>query len=338
MEKEPILSICIPTYNRLDCLEKSLEKMLPVCLENNVHIYISDNFSADDTENYVRQLTEVYSIIHYHRHQKNIGPDDNFEYVLKMPSTKYRWLMADSSYIDDIGSVLKDLELEDIDGYILNGGDGSRRFILPSQKRLYNNSISLMEEIGWHLTWISCMIYNERLINNMNFERYRDSSFNQTALMFEPTANRGCLIYFNPDVMVKNVPVIKESGWLFHVFDIMYKQWYLLIMSLPLYYPYEVKLKCIRDNSKCARMLSKYFHAKRRSEGKWNLGDVYRNKFFIQQSNGGFFFLIMLGICPPSILRCIIKPLSIVVSSLKRNSLTEGTLRKMYKWYVKITH
>ena len=196
MVDEPILSICIPTYNRADCLKKTLELTIPICESNNILIYISDNCSEDNTEDVVNRFTKDCHFVHYHKHDKNIGPDDNFEYVLKMPSTKYRWLMADTSYIDEINTVIDDLKNLDYDGYILNGGDGTRHFILPDKKKTYHDSISLMEDIGWHLTWISCMIYNERLINSMNFERYKNSSFNQTALMFEPTANRKCLIFF----------------------------------------------------------------------------------------------------------------------------------------------
>ncbi len=338
MNKNPILSICIPTFNRAGCLDQILCNMASLCQDNCIQIYVSDNASSDNTEVIVRKYMEKYDIVHYHRHVKNIGPDDNFEYVLKMPSTRYRWLMSDTSYIECIDSVIEDLTAEELDGYILNGGDGTRHLLLPKQKKVYDNSIDLMKDIGWHLTWISCMIYNERLINEMDFERYRASCFNQTALMFDPTANRKSRIYFNPNLTVQNLILTKESGWLYHVFDVMYKKWYLLVMSLPLYYPYDVKMKCIRDNAKKAGVLSMFFHIKRRSEGKWSVKDVIRNRFFIKQCDGGYYFLLFLGICPKFILYVFAKTFSSLAAFLKTNRYTETVIRRIYSSFVKLTH
>lgn len=306
MIKDPILSICIPTYNRGDCLEQILEKMAPVCSANQIKVYISDNASSDYTQEVGERFSLKYDFVHYYRHPKNIGPDDNFEFVLKMADTKYRWLMSDTCYVDDIADLLEDLSQNDLDACIVSDPyfKGSRSWCLPRQKVFYKDSVSVMKDLGWHLTWISCMIYNQRLIDSLDFRRYQNSSFNQTALMFEPTANRECLICFTPKVEVKNLPSgNKESGWHYHVFDIMYRQWYLLIMSLPLYYPYEVKKKCIEDNAHLPLMLKKYFHLKRRIEGKWTLGDLYRNRFFIKQAHADYYLLFLMGLCPRFLLR-----------------------------------
>lgn len=306
MSNCPILSICIPTYSRGSLLDQSIRKMIPVCQQHHILICVSDNASPDNTESVMKRLTSEYDFITYNRHPENIGPDNNFEYVLKMAKTKYRWLMSDTCFVECVDTLMSDLESEDLDGYIVNG-DAYRAQYLPTQKTMYNDSISVMREVGWHLTWISCMIYHERLVNRLNFERYKNSSFNQTALMFEPTANRACKICFNPSIVVDNLPEEKESGWLYHVFDVMYRQWYLLIMSLPLYYPYEVKKKCIFDAINNPILLSLRFHAMRRMEGKWNWRDVYHNRFFIQFAQGDYYRLMAMGLCPRALLKMTFK-------------------------------
>lgn len=303
MNKKPILSICIPTYNRADCLEQILENMMPVCIDNNIHIYISDNASTDNTEEVGMQFELKYDVVHYYRHAENIGPDDNFEYVLKMSDTQYRWLMSDTCYVDNIADLITDLASADWDGYIL-GSPGDRGEKLPKEKRIYKESISLMYDIGWHLTWISCMIYHQRLIESFNFPRYRNSCFNQTALLFDPTANCKCNICFNP-IEVKNLSYEKDSGWHYHVFDVMYKQWYLLVMSLPDYYSDEVKMKCYKDSSKYALPLQMYFHARRRMERKWTLFDLFNNHYYIKKSSTNFIILFVIGMCPPPLLKGI---------------------------------
>ena len=293
-----LLSICIPTYNRASWLEQIITKMLHVCIEKSIHIYISDNASPDNTEQVGIKFQSKYDFIHYFRHESNIGPDDNFEFVLKLSDTKYRWLMSDTCYVEDVDSMLVDLQNGEYDGYIVNAPRYRGQF-LPTQKIHYSETISLMRDIGWHLSWISCMIYNEKLVNAMNFEHYKASSFNQTALMFETTAHRECNIVFNPNIIVYNLPSeTKASDWHNHIFDIMYRRWYLMIMSLPLYYPYEVKLKCIEDNARNSNVLKMRFLLKMYIEGRWNVGDVYRNRFFIKQAKGNYKSLLTIGLCP----------------------------------------
>lgn len=296
-ETKPLLSICIPTYNRASFLEIILEKIGEACKEHDVQVYISDNASTDNTEEVAKQYLARYDFFHYHRHQTNIGPDDNFEYVLKMPTSKYRWLMADASYVENIDQVVADLSQKEYDAYILNAQEYRARY-LPKDRQVYDNSIKLMEDIGWHLTWISCMIYNKNLVNSLNFERYKKSSFNQTALIFETTANRPCLIEFNPHMVVKAVPTQKESAWHYHVFDVFYRQWYMFIMSLPLYYPYESKMKCIKDNPKNVLALKFRYQLKRGIEGKWSARDLYENRFFVKVADGQYHRLMCVGLLP----------------------------------------
>lgn len=297
-----LLTICIPTYNRGQLLEQSIQKMIPVCKEHNIQICISDNASTDDTNVIMAGYLEAYPFIHYYRQKENIGSDDNFEFVLKMAQTKYRWLMSDTTFVTDIKDLIDDLIAKDFDGFVVNG-DPKRAQHLPKVKKFYHESISLMDEVGWHMTWISCMIYNEKLIDSMNFKRYKNSSFNQTALMFETTANRYAELGFNPGIVVGNLPIRKESGWLYHEFDVIYRQFYLMIMSLPLYYPYEIKKKCIIDSVKYPGILSKYWHVVRRIEGKWSFRDVQRNSFFIKQAQGDYYFYSIVGLCSPRLLK-----------------------------------
>lgn len=296
-----MLAICIPTFNRAIFLEEVIGNLVSPCTQNNIQIFVSDNASSDNTQEMMEELTKKYTFVHYHRHHVNIGPDDNFEYVLKMPDTKYRWLLSDTCYVDNLDEVIRDLERNDFDAYVLNGAPDRAKY-LPKEKKQYNDSIDVLKEIGWHLTWISCMIYNKNMVEKMNFDHYKKSSFNQTALIFEPTSYRSSLICFNPNVEVKALPIRKESAWHYHVFDIFYRDWYLFVMSLPVYYPYEAKMACIKANAKNAIVLCKMMHAKRRSMGMWSLADVSRNKFFIQQCDGHYWLLFVLGLCPSKLL------------------------------------
>ena len=296
---DKLLAICIPTYNRANMLKEVLDKLIPTCARMGVSIFVSDNASPDNTKEVMEAITKQCQFIHYHRHNENIGPDDNFEYVLKMPNSKYRWLLSDTCYFENIDEVVEDLQKKEWDGYILRGE--APRY--PFKKTIYDNSIDVMRDLARHLSWISCMIYNERLVHEMNFIRYKNSSFNQTALMFEPTANRKVNICFNHNVKVFALPTLKISAWQWHVFDIFYRQWWEMIMSLPIYYPYNVKAKAVLTTGGVNTI---HAHLIRRAGGKWSFRDLWKNRFFVKKcGSANYYKLIAIGICPRFIIKGI---------------------------------
>ena len=63
-DKQPLLSICIPTYNRAEYLVGALENIISdPAFDERVEIVISDNASTDDTENVVGYFIKLYSNI-----------------------------------------------------------------------------------------------------------------------------------------------------------------------------------------------------------------------------------------------------------------------------------
>ncbi len=94
----------------------------------------------------------------------------------------------------------------------------------------------------------------------------------------------------------------------------MYRQWYLLIMSLPLFYPHEIKKTCEVDSAKKPVMLELRCHVQRRMDGRWNWRDVYRNRFFIKQAEAPYFVLLIIGICPISLMNVLFD----LINSIKR--------------------
>ena len=63
-KKQPILSICIPTYNRAEVLRDTLEHYTS-CEEFNdeVELIISDNASTDATKSLCTEYAEQYKNI-----------------------------------------------------------------------------------------------------------------------------------------------------------------------------------------------------------------------------------------------------------------------------------
>ena len=122
--KQPILSICIPTYNRKKFLEENLNKILAQLnnneLLNSVEIVISDNDSKDGTWNLVKNIWS--NNIKYFKNDYNIWWLANIMKVAEYPSWEYLWLLADDDCITDfaIEYVLDIIKAENFDVMFCN--------------------------------------------------------------------------------------------------------------------------------------------------------------------------------------------------------------------------
>ena len=98
MPEKPLLSICIPTYNRSKYLIKTIKSIVESDSfnEEEVEIVISDNCSTDDTSEVIKEWTDKYKNIHYFkRKQPTDFADRNFIEALSLGSGEYLKLNND---------------------------------------------------------------------------------------------------------------------------------------------------------------------------------------------------------------------------------------------------
>jgi len=67
------LCICIPTFNRIDKLRKSLSYHANLCLKYGAGLVVSDNASTDGTRELLTQYKEQYSWFDFVSNHSNIG-------------------------------------------------------------------------------------------------------------------------------------------------------------------------------------------------------------------------------------------------------------------------
>ena len=111
----PVLSICIPTYNRARELEfciTSIANQISGDLAGLVEITISDNGSTDNTKTVAEALALRYPYIRYFRNAENVGFDKNVLNVVEKASGEYCWLLGDDDALfeDALASVLPILQ------------------------------------------------------------------------------------------------------------------------------------------------------------------------------------------------------------------------------------
>jgi glycosyltransferase involved in cell wall biosynthesis len=96
MADQPLVCICIPTYNAADTVYETLVSILAQTYRNLV-VHISDNASTDDTLKVIETLGDPR--VHIHCHAENIGGEGNFNRCIQLAEGKYTALFhADDLY------------------------------------------------------------------------------------------------------------------------------------------------------------------------------------------------------------------------------------------------
>lgn len=95
MGQTPLLSICIPTYNRAQYLEKCLKAIVVQDGFNEIEVVVSDNCSTDNTPTIGEKYQEIYSNIHYFQNKSNVA-DMNFPLVFQRATGTLRKLTNDT--------------------------------------------------------------------------------------------------------------------------------------------------------------------------------------------------------------------------------------------------
>lgn len=98
---QKVLSICIPTYNRVKSLEKLLTEIyhqIEPLNSKEVEVLVSDNFSSDETFDVSKKFLNEEGFI-YHRQPENYGAVRNVIDVVDMATGKYCWLIGDDDYL-----------------------------------------------------------------------------------------------------------------------------------------------------------------------------------------------------------------------------------------------
>lgn len=118
----PLLSICIPTFNREAYLRDCLESLKGAWV-SDVEIVVSDNASTDGTTTMLETYA-LYLPLRWQRQQTNLGFDLNCASVVSMARGRYCWLLGSDDCImpDSLEKAMTQLRQHDPDifhfGYV----------------------------------------------------------------------------------------------------------------------------------------------------------------------------------------------------------------------------
>lgn len=158
----PLVTICIPTRNRVAALQRSVKSILNQDYAP-IEIIISDNGSNDGTEAFCRELARVDRRVRYVRQPRNIGLHGNHNFCLGAGAGEFLCLFHDhddhdpaivSTYVaflldhPDVGLVCSDWELIDEAGSRLGVRDRTVEPVTPGLEYIERTIRSGRSSIG----------------------------------------------------------------------------------------------------------------------------------------------------------------------------------------------
>jgi len=126
----PLISICILTYNRANLLKECLESIYPQ-VTSDIEVVVSENASQDNTKEVVQKFQSKISNLRYFRNNANIGPEKNMFRVIRKAKGKYILFVGD----DDI---LMENALGEIKNALSKNSSKNIGVILSS-RRIFDN-------------------------------------------------------------------------------------------------------------------------------------------------------------------------------------------------------
>lgn len=210
--EQPLLSICIPTYNRAEYLKKTLIGIVnDKDFDDTVEIVISDNASTDHTQQVCREFCNVYHNIHYYRNDVNIITS-NFFLALNRGKGKYVKLSNDTvTYKVGALKALKD--------EIKRASTSKNLFFFQNNEFhtdlgiCFRSLNQFMNISNYYITWIvNFGCWKTCLSTILESQKYSQFKLNQVDWFLQLVTHiDGGMIYFGDYYEVE--PVIQKGGY-----------------------------------------------------------------------------------------------------------------------------
>jgi glycosyltransferase involved in cell wall biosynthesis len=199
-----LLSVCIPTYNRVNFLKESLITLLPQAERLSVEVCVSDNASSDQTGCLLKELSSQYKCLRYITQQINIGLDRNTIAAMEMADTEYILPIGDDEVIveESLLTIVNELQENSLDLVVLNGYytslDLKNRVKEHLPTRLHNikfyNPIEAFIEL-WYIMPLGSFVVKSQSLLLGNHQNYVGTNHSYTGVVWEYLAHKFSILH-----------------------------------------------------------------------------------------------------------------------------------------------
>lgn len=226
---KPILSICIPTFNRAELLIKCIESLIyQENFNENIEIVISDNCSEDNTFEIIKRYRSKYLNIKYYRNESNIGAEKNVFKALSLANGEFIKLSNDYViYEENSLKIILDL---------INTYHESHSVLFFSNQllnsknevQICNNLDDFIDHSSYWITWLLCFGIWKRELDILQNEPFQNKNFPHLELLL-----KNIELGFKPIVcntlIVKNQSIHTKGGY--NIFETFIDNYFTILIK-----------------------------------------------------------------------------------------------------------
>ncbi len=180
--KQPLLSVCIPTYNRAAFLSECLDSLAHINPKywEDVEVIVSDNASTDNTGEVVDRYRQ-WIPLRYFRNESNIGGERNFFSAASHGAAGHVWVFGDDDVFEETAFALALQKIRLGYDLIVLGfsvwsqemdSQLSSRGLAHSKTSVYDDPNEVLGSLGSRLGYISCVIVRKEMYMSTPPEEY----------------------------------------------------------------------------------------------------------------------------------------------------------------------
>lgn len=187
---KPLISICIPTFNRApflkECLDSITRQFSNQEIRQNVNVFILDNQSQDNTEHIVKKFTNIFKNIKYIKDNQNRNIAQGIIKIASMGDGEYVWVFSDddlqtNNAIDLVIKAIKSNQPSVIICNINNFLGKQKNFNLLKINQNYfftnrtdffkylNKNVFNLDKINLYATFCTNFILKKEIFNNYHY-------------------------------------------------------------------------------------------------------------------------------------------------------------------------
>ena len=210
MPELPLLSLCVPTYNRAPLLRESLTAIVSQIGPSEaglLEVLVLDNASPDATPDVVAEFQQAWpqAPLRSVRHAENLGPDGNFLKGIALAQGRFVYLVSDDDILlpGALAWLLQNIQAHpDFDGFSLNARtfkrspdeEGAAWFPLAEDQTLQSGD-EVLALLQTSVGFMSILAFNKSRIAERlaagRYEEKRGTNFLQAFLFLDAAAAGG---------------------------------------------------------------------------------------------------------------------------------------------------
>ena len=216
----PLLTICLPTYNRGKYVSARLEQLCGLIrpeFADQLEVLVSNNGSLDDTKDQVAAWNGRVPNLRYSENPINYGYDYNLLKCLSLARGEYVWVFGDDDYFLDgaVAEVLRMLASREYSCLILNQAIGETYGVRATLgERIYDiaeNQTGTLHELSCKfgflnlLGFVSALVFRKPAFEQCDWLRHLsyDSALVHSSVIYESCCSAPSVMVANPLLRVE---------------------------------------------------------------------------------------------------------------------------------------